>query len=433
MGFFAAILSFISLVLGLLHTVKLRFWAFNSKLITYGLKMIAETFAPVLAVMGIAGAFLGVILKDPVTTVIGAVAAWLSARFMRRVVTHHASFEQCFGPEWEQTLQARTTPEQRSRMLQKRWSWILPEVPAPLLEQDVVYWTLPATTGPDGEQKAERPLLCDLWLPAEGVEPSGTGILYIHGGGWESLDKDTHTRPLFRRLAGQGHTIMDVSYRLCFETDMYGIVADVKRAIAWFKANATRCQVDPERIVLFGASAGGHLAMLAGYTPNHPELDPPDLDHADTSVRAVVSYYGLPDLRRLGLESESTLNNPALEEAAKKFGYVEPEGYLLQPELARRLFGGLPTEVPEVAALMSPITHAGPHCPPTLQLIGTHDHIVSIADIRALDEALKTAGACSVSVELPEVDHAFDLLALDVSPSAQTALYDTERFLALVA
>jgi acetyl esterase/lipase len=262
------------------------------------------------------------------------------------------------------------------------------------------------------------------------VRRSGTGIIYLHPGGWESLDKDSRTRPLFRHLTAQGHTIMDVSYRLCFETDMFGIVADVKRAVAWFKTNFERFQIDPGRIVLFGASAGGHLALLCAYTPNHPRLDPPDLNGADTSARAVVSFYGLPDLRQLGLETDPP-SIPALEEAGRRLGYIEPEGYLETPELARRLFGGLPNEVPEIAALFSPITHAGPHCPPTLQLIGTHDHIVNIDDIRALHAALCDAGIQSVCIELPQVDHAFDLLALDVSPSAQSALYDTERFLAL--
>ena len=85
------------------------------------------------------------------------------------------------------------------------------------------------------------------------------------------------------------------------------------------------------------------------------------------------------------------------------------------------------------AALMSPITHVGPHCPPTLLIQGSHDHITSLDDVRALYYSLETTGVPVVYAELPYVEHAFDLVAPRTSPAAQAALYDVERFLALMA
>ena len=52
------------------------------------------------------------------------------------------------------------------------------------------------------------------------------------------LDKDLGTRPFFAHLASQGHVIMDVAYRLAPETDMMGMVHDVKRSIVWMKEHA---------------------------------------------------------------------------------------------------------------------------------------------------------------------------------------------------
>jgi acetyl esterase/lipase len=75
----------------------------------------------------------------------------------------------------------------------------------------------------------------------------------------------------------------------------------------------------------------------------------------------------------------------------------------------------------------------GPHCPPTLFFQGLHDHITPVRDVVALHTALEDAGRRSVLVTLPQVEHAFDLIALPISPPAQTALFDFERFLALVA
>ena len=130
------------------------------------------------------------------------------------------------------------------------------------------FWTIPGT---------DRELLCDLWRPADGGN-SGLAFIYFHGSGWFLSDKDFGTRPFFRHLVAQGHTVMDVAYRLIPEVDIYGMVGDAKRAVAWMKANAEHYGVNPEKIVLGGGSAGGHIALLAGYTPEHPELTPDELE-----------------------------------------------------------------------------------------------------------------------------------------------------------
>jgi acetyl esterase/lipase len=225
---------------------------------------------------------------------------------------------------------------------------------------------------------------------------------------------------------------MDVSYRMCCETDMVGIVGDVKRAITWLKANAETYGVDSQRVVTVGASAGGHLALLAAYTPNHPQLDPEDLCGADTSVRAVISYYGVSDLRSLSGLKEAP-SSPLFVKAGRILGFVTTDEYLEWPDVMRRLLGGQPSQVPDVAALVSPISHVRPECPPTLLFHGTYDRVISVEDARHLYQALSTAGAPVIYVELPLVDHAFDLIALPFSPPAQAALYDVERFLALMA
>jgi acetyl esterase/lipase len=88
-------------------------------------------------------------------------------------------------------------------------------------------------------------------------------VVYLHGSAWCMLDKDVGTRPLFRHLAAQGH----VAYWLFPETDLPGMVADAKRALAWMKHHAADLQVRPDRVVVAGGSAGGHLGLLAAYAP----------------------------------------------------------------------------------------------------------------------------------------------------------------------
>jgi acetyl esterase/lipase len=97
------------------------------------------------------------------------------------------------------------------------------------------------------------------------------------------------------------------------------------------------------------------------------------------------------------------------------------------------LIGGTPDQAPEACALASPIAHVRPGCPPTLLFHGEHDGLVPVASTRELAGVLADAGVPVVSVEVPQTDHAFDLILPRIAPAAQAALYDLDRFLALMA
>jgi len=118
-----------------------------------------------------------------------------------------------------------------------------------------------------------RELFCDLWRPTNG-DVTGLAFVFLHGRAWYMGDKDFFSRPFFRHLVAQGHTLMDVACCLCPEVDINDMIGDIKRAISWMKANAPRYGVDLGKIVIAGGSAGGHLALLAGYVPHHSELAP---------------------------------------------------------------------------------------------------------------------------------------------------------------
>ncbi|MCD6285195.1 MAG: alpha/beta hydrolase, partial [Anaerolineae bacterium] len=207
---------------------------------------------------------------------------------------------------------------------------------------------------------------------------------------------------------------------------------DAKRAIAWLKVNAAHMGVNPDRIVVSGGSAGGHLALMAAYTPNSPDFDPEDVRAVDTTVRGVFVYYPVPDLRTLKDAWSEQSMHPLAHALGRSLGYFSKEGYLRWTALAERLFGGPLDEIGDLLLAYSPVAHVGGHCPPTLILQGQHDHVVPLADVRALTQSLVAAGRQVVLVELPQVEHAFDMFALQVSPPAQSALYDVERFLALM-
>jgi acetyl esterase/lipase len=348
----------------------------------------------------------------------GILGAGIMIWYIWRCTRDHKDFDNAFGPGWSDQIPR----EGAKHMVQKRWTWFLKmkASPEPLWERDIPFWTIPGT---------DRQLLCDIWHPGNG-DVSGLAFIYFHGGAWFFGDKDTGTRPFFHHLAAQGHTVMDVAYRLCPEVDIYGMVGDAKRAIAWMKANASRYGVNPEKIVLGGGSAGGHLALLAGYAPEHPELTPEDLKGADLSVGGVISYYGPKDF----LTFYQYMNLQRLEgqppvPIGKDLGYTKNWRYGGRLDI---LLGGRPQDAPEMYKLASPINHVHPGCPPTLLIQGNHDVVCSMDATRALYAKLIESGVPAINAVLPWTAHAFDVALPQVNPAAQSALYDVDRFLALL-
>ncbi len=389
-------------------------------------KMVANSLAPYIAVIAAISAILGSIFWAPLAIVSGWASVLILLVYVARVTASHAGFEMAFGPGWIDTISS----EQRQRLPPRRWTWWPSPLPAERCERNIPFWTIP---------DSHRQLLCDIWQPPTGTRPSGLALIYLHTGEWHFGDKDFGTRPLFCHLAGQGHVVMDVAYRLCPEVDLYGMLGDIKRAVAWMKKNAAQFAVDPDRIVLAGGSAGGHLALLAAYTYDCPEWTPDDLKSANLRVKAVVSYYGPPDLHAFFEDGYGRVNLPNKVK-----------------EIAGHLLNGSAEASPELYQKGSPVTYVKAGCPPTLIFQGEHDCGVPVRSTRDIYHKLAQAGVPVVYVEFPQTDHGFDLQIKAIcaivrkqmrwswtqnaledlsqySPAAQAARYDLDRFLALMS
>jgi acetyl esterase/lipase len=437
----ATLLGLLAAGTGVLYLVRVRS---PRSLVLWMPKALAGSAAVLMAAMGLLGAAFGLLSGAPLAMAAGLLGALLPAQYVVRVAAGHDGFARAFGPDW----QRRIAPERQARMLKWRWVGRIPARRGVRCQRDLPFWTMPGTG---------RQVLCDLWQPPEGTPPSGLATIYLHGGAWHWMDKDFGTRPFFGHLAVQGHVVMDVAYRLCPEVGIQGMVGDARRAVAWMKANAATYGVDPGRVVLAGGSSGGHVALLAAYAPDHPGLTSDGLGGADTSVRAVVAYYSMSDTRAVyehfdaaygSLGKASGSGRPGFfhkitgtmsrlgtggDAAEPDFSFGRDVGQIgLFPWLMANLLGGLPDEVPEVYELASPVAHVGSGSPPTLLLQGAHDSFLPAQITRALHGKLLKAGVPSVYVEFPQTEHGFDLLLPRYAPAAQAALYDVERFLALV-
>jgi acetyl esterase/lipase len=396
-------------------------------------KGLAEGRTPLLALMGAIGSFFGLALKDAPAFLAGLFGLATSLRHVIRVTAQHGEFDRVFGKGWEASIPVAL----EAYMLKTRWSPRIEDPPRVPWERDV-------TIGNNVD--SGEPIWVDIWKPPEEVQPTGLGVIYLHGSGWHFADKDMRTRRFFQHLAGQGHVIMDVAYTLAPKTGLRGMLVDVKQAIVWLKSHSDKYGVDPKRIVLMGGSAGGHLALLAAYTPNEQEFQPIEMK-VDTTVRAVVSYYGPSDLVHQHHYLASRFRNyprgdtrlghifiALFERWARRNAFLPPYGhYVAPPEILPNIIGGTPQEKLEAFHLGSPLYHIGDHCPPTLLIQGTHDFAGLHPDVLCFHHALVEAGVPAVLVEFPNTEHAFDILSPKWSPATQAATYDVERFLALMA
>jgi acetyl esterase/lipase len=397
------------------------------------IKVGVSGLSPLLFLISLITTFLGIVTGSIAVIAMSILSASLYTMHIMTITTTQQS-----GTLKKKLSNPKLIPNDRLRyFLRSPYVVRLPRSPEPVLHNDIPYHTI---------EGSNRQLLCDVWQPPGNIKPSGLAFIYLHGSAWTHLDKDYGSRPFFRRIAAQGHVIMDVAYRLFPETDFMGMVHDTKRAIAWMKANADQYGIDSTKIVIGGGSAGAHLALLAGYSSGNKKLTPPDLLEKDVSVLAAISLYGQANLSDTYYHTCQHLQEK-IPATKQKNTPVEMPAWMqksmgkdfhrlgfdkqVSPGQLVPILGGTPAEKFEAYALFSPITHVDANSPPTLIIHGEHDILAPLKAIRALKRKL-TISDVPVSMHVfPQTDHAFDLILPKISPSAHAALYIIERFLAL--
>jgi acetyl esterase/lipase len=211
------------------------------------------------------------------------------------------------------------------------------------------------------------PLLLDLYLPAGVGTPV---VIWLHGGGWFTGDR-TLAPDLCRYFADRGIAMASVEYRLSGAALFPAQLHDVRAAIRYLRTHAAQWHLDPRRIGVWGSSAGGHLAALAGLTGHLDRLDGED-ESGDASVCAVAESYGPADLS----ESAAQLPNGA-------------------PSPETRLLGGRPDALAAAARAAGPLHQVTPHAPPFQISHGTADTVVPHRHSERLHTALLAAGVDS--------------------------------------
>lgn len=191
-------------------------------------------------------------------------------------------------------------------------------------------------------------------------------VVWIHGGAWRSGSKASVP---VKHWLDHGFKIASVDYRLSGQARFPAQVHDIKAAIRFLRRHADSFQFDPARIIVAGASAGGHLAALVGVSNGLDQLEGTvgkDLQQS-SSVCAAVSFYGASNLNSI-------------------LGQSTAHGLSVRVPALQLLLGGQPDQVPEASRLASPITHVDEMDPPLWLIHGDADPQMPIEQSTELEK-----------------------------------------------
>lgn len=133
----------------------------------------------------------------------------------------------------------------------------------------------------------------DLYLSLNALKPTPI-IINIHGGGWKSGVKETQGgfNPYFKA----GFAVANMEYRLSGQATAPAAVEDARCMLIYLIKNAKVLNIDPNKIIIMGGSAGGHLALMGGLLANDHRFDTNCPGVENVRVAAIIDKYGITDV-----------------------------------------------------------------------------------------------------------------------------------------
>jgi acetyl esterase/lipase len=209
-------------------------------------------------------------------------------------------------------------------------------------------------------------LKLDMARP-EGEGPS-PAIICLHGGGWVGGERQ-QMKGTIEAMAHRGYVAISPDYRLAPQDHFPAQVEDCKAAVRWVRAHAQEYHIDPQKIGVFGFSAGAHLACLLGVTGKGDGLEGQGGNAGQSSaVQAVVSFFGPTDF------TQPIWSEKVIERHLKPF------------------LGGKSEAKADVYRRASPLTYVSKNAPPFLFVHGTADDIVPIQQSEEMVKKLRQEG-----------------------------------------
>ncbi len=254
-------------------------------------------------------------------------------------------------------------------------------------------------------------LTLDVFQPKTGG--NGIGIISIMSGGWVS-SHDWIDPAAMKFWTDQGYTVFAVVHGCQPKFTIPEIVTDMNRAVRFIRYHAKDYAIDPNRLGVYGGSAGGHLSLMLGTAgdPGNPDAKDP-VDRVSSRVQAVACFFPPTDFLNYGKPGETAIGEGTLRNFAAPFDFhrIDPRSNKLVPITDR-------TEIVELARQVSPVNYVSADDPPTLIIHGDADLLVPIQQGEIIIAKLKKAGVDAKLIAKPGLEHGWPGINQDLKTFA---------------
>lgn len=216
----------------------------------------------------------------------------------------------------------------------------------------------------------------DLYLPPNQGKPTPI-IINIHGGGWNHGSKNEQTG--FTSFFKKGMAVANIGYRLVDVAPAPAAIEDVRSVLIYLIKNAKALNIDTDKIVIMGGSAGGHLALCGGYIADNPIFDVDRGNVKNIKVAAVINKYGIADM--VPFSTGDKAYKSAVRWLGNEAGNIE------------------------FMKSVSPVTYINKKTPPTFIVHGDADPIVPYSQSVDLYDRLKKNGVKAEFMTIKDGGH----------------------------
>ena len=253
-------------------------------------------------------------------------------------------------------------------------------------------------------------LTMDVFTPKQNA--NGAAIIVMMSGGWVS-GRDAMMplyRPFIAEFVKRGYTTFAVYHGAQPQFTVPDAVADVNRAVRFIRSHAKDYAIDPDRIGISGASAGGHLSLMQGTAGDKGDPKAKDLvERVSSRVQAVACFYPPTDFLNYGDKGKNAFAADgvlAILRTAVDVRELDAKTHMLEHISDEKKLA--------VLKKISPITHVTADTPPTLIVHGDADKLVPIQQAEIFVEKLKGAGVTAQLVVKKGAGHGWADQAKDV-------------------
>jgi acetyl esterase/lipase len=259
-------------------------------------------------------------------------------------------------------------------------------------------------------RKQGTALTLDVFRPQGDTGANGAAVIVVVSGGFFS-SHEAISPAFIRPLVGRGYTVFAVVHGSQPRYTVPEIVGDMNRAVRFIRHQAGTYRIDPQRLGVTGASAGGHLSLMLGMAggPGDPNARDP-VDRESSRVQAVACFFPPTDFLNFGGPGKELIHardhgrpfRPAFD-----YRVPDPETNLWVPVTD-------PEKLRVITRDISPISHVSAEDPPTLILHGDQDPLVPLQQSQSFVARLKEAGVEARLVVKPGAGHGWPEMVRDV-------------------